>query len=89
MQADSVTGALNFVIAGEAAFGIVYASDAKGVAGISVLGQFPAGSHDPITYPAAVTRLSAAPTLAGEFLTFLTSDAASAIWDKAGFGGLK
>ena len=85
VQAENVTGALNFVAAGAAGFGIVYASDAKGAADISVIGTFPASSHDPITYPAAVTRSSAAPMLAVQFLDFLTSDSARAIWQKAGF----
>lgn len=85
VQAQNVTGALNFVSAGEAEMGIVYASDAIGVADISVIGRFPSGSHDPITYPAAVTQSSAAPQVARDFLAFLTSPAARAIWQKAGF----
>lgn len=85
VQAEHVTGALSFVATGEAPLGIVYASDAKGAGNISVIGSFPKGSHDPITYPAAVTAHSAAPALAAQFLDFLSSDTASAIWQKAGF----
>jgi molybdate transport system substrate-binding protein len=87
VQADSVTGALNFVVTGEAALGIVYASDAKGIAGVQVIGTFAPSSHDPITYPAALSR--EAKPAAAEFLDFLTSPQAKEIWHGAGFAVLK
>jgi molybdate transport system substrate-binding protein len=51
---------------------------------VTVIGTFPADSHDPITYPAALTAQAASP-VAGDFLDFLTSDAARATWAASGF----
>jgi len=87
-QAENVVGALNFVSAGEAPLGIVYATDAKGVANVSIIGTFPATSHKPITYPAAITSVSAS-AAADDFLAFLSSDQAGEIWQDAGFVVLK
>lgn len=86
-QADSVAGALNFVITGAVPFGVVYATDVKGVQGAQVIGTFPAGSHEQITYTAALTA-QAKPT-AQAFLDFLRSSSATAIWENAGFNVLK
>ena len=87
-QAENVAGALNFVSMGEAPLGIVYATDAKGAADVSVIGTFPASSHGPITYPAAITSTSASAP-AADFLAFLTSGQAGEIWLNAGFVVLK
>ncbi len=83
-QAENVAGALNFVSAGEAPLGIVYATDAKGAANVSVISTFPADSHRPITYPAAITSVSAS-AAAADFLALLSSDQADEIWQDAGF----
>jgi molybdate transport system substrate-binding protein len=85
-RAENVRAALRFVETGEAAAGIVYATDAKASGGkMVVVGEFPADSHTPITYPAAV--------LAGKgegpgkgFLAFLTSPEARSAFEAAGFG---
>jgi molybdate transport system substrate-binding protein len=87
-QAENVAGALNFVSAGEAPLGIVYATDAKRAANVSVIGTFPAASHSPITYPAAITSASAS-AAAADFLALLSSDQAAIIWQDAGFVILK
>lgn len=89
VQAENVTGALQFVATGAAAMGIVYATDAKGVADVRIIGTFPAGSHDPITYPAARTRHSRQKDAAAAFLDFLTTPSATDIWQRAGFKMLK
>jgi molybdate transport system substrate-binding protein len=86
-QADNVRAALAFVAQNEAPLGIVYATDAAVEDDVSIIGTFPAGSHDPITYPAAVTAQSESP-VAEAFLDYLTSDAARAIWTEFGFGVL-
>lgn len=83
-QADNVRGALAFVAQGEAPLGIVYATDAMAEDGVSVIGTFPEGSHAPITYPAAITAQATSP-VAAEFLDYLTSEPALAIWAAAGF----
>lgn len=82
-QADNVRAALAFVALGEAPLGIVYATDAAVEDAVSVIGAFPPGSHEPIVYPAAVTAQSES-AQALDFLDFLTSDTARAIW--LGFG---
>lgn len=85
-RAENVRAALRFVETGDAAAGIVYATDAK-AAGQSVLivGTFPEDSHTPITYPAALlTGKDAGPGKA--FLDFLATDAAKKAFQDAGFG---
>ncbi len=58
-QADNVRAALALVATGEAPLGIVYRTDADADDGVTVVGTFPADSHPPIVYPAAVTAESA------------------------------
>lgn len=85
-RAENVRAALRFVETGDAAAGIVYATDAK-AAGPSVLivGTFPEDSHTPITYPAAMLAgKTAGPGKA--FLEFLATDAARKTFQDAGFG---
>jgi molybdate transport system substrate-binding protein len=86
VRAENVRAALRFVEAGEAAAGIVYATDAKAAGpSIAIAGAFPADSHTPITYPAAILSGKAAgPGRA--FLAFLGSPAAANVFESAGFG---
>ena len=83
-QADNVRAALAFVARGEAPLGITYATDAAAEDNVTVIATFPADSHPPITYPAALTAQGDSPQ-ALDFLTFLSSDTARAIWQAAGF----
>ena len=86
VRAENVRSALRFVEAGEAAAGIVYATDAKAAgAAVAVAGTFPADSHTPITYPAAVM---AGKNVGGAkaFVDFLASDTAVVVFEQAGFG---
>lgn len=85
-RAENVRAALRFVETGAAAAGIVYATDAK-AAGDSVLivGEFPAGSHTPVTYPAA-SLTGKAEGSGKAFLEFLGSDEATKAFVDAGFG---
>lgn len=82
-QAENVRAALALVARGEARLGIVYATDARAEPKVTVLGTFPAGSHPPIVYPAALTRTAG--TGAAEFLRFLSSPAATAAFEAQGF----
>lgn len=84
VQADNVRAAVKLVATGEASYGIVYASDAE--QGVTKIGTFPADSHKPIVYPAAVTSASPA---AQSFLDYLGSDAAGEVFTQAGFTVLK
>jgi len=83
-QADNVRAALAFVAQGEAPLGIVYATDAAAEPAVSVIGTFPETSHPPITYPAAITAEATSP-VAAEFLDYLGSEPARALWEAAGF----
>ena len=83
VAADNVRTALNFVARGEAPLGVVYGTDALAEPKVRVVAVFPAGSHAPIRYPAALTRNAS--TNAAGFLRFLQSDRARAIFAKAGF----
>ena len=85
-MAESVRGALTLVARGEAALGIVYATDARIEPGVKVVGTFPADSHPPIIYPVAAT--TAARPQANSYLAFLRSSVAKAIFEKYGFSFL-
>jgi molybdate transport system substrate-binding protein len=84
VRAESVRSALAFVSRGEALMGIVYETDALADKGVSVIATFPAESHPAIIYPIAQTAGSKAPD-AAEFLGFLKSAEALAIFKKYGF----
>lgn len=83
VPAESVRAALNFVALGETPLGIVYATDARGNRRVRVVDVFPAQTHDPITYPAAVTGRGGEDAAA--FVRFLAGPAAQAIFMKYGF----
>lgn len=83
-QAENVRAALALVSRGEAPLGIVYASDAVADRGVKVLGTFPADSHPPILYPAAVLNDSKH-AQAAAYLAFLRSAPAKAVFEKNGF----
>ena len=82
-MAESVRAALALVARGEAVLGIVYATDAKVEPSVKVIGTFPADSHPPIIYPVAAT--SAAKPAAADYLAFLQSSQAKAIFERYGF----
>jgi molybdate transport system substrate-binding protein len=84
VPAENVRSALNFVALGEVPLGIVYATDARGNAKVRVVDTFPATSHEPIRYPAAVTARGG--TEAGNFVQFLRGARARAIFIRYGFG---
>jgi molybdate transport system substrate-binding protein len=83
VRADSVRSALAFVDRGEAALGIVYATDALIDKDVRVVDVFPKDSHKPIIYPVALTNTSK--TQAAKFLAFLRSPAGDAAFTHYGF----
>ncbi len=86
VRAENVRSALRFVETGEAAAGIVYGTDAKAAgAEVAVAGTFPADSHTPITYPAAIVAGKESGG-AKAFLDFLSSPKAAETFQSAGFG---
>jgi molybdate transport system substrate-binding protein len=87
VPAENVRSALAFVARGEAALGIVYATDAKAEDRVKVLDVFPESTHPPIAYPIALTAGASAD--AARFTAFVTSAAASKIFSKYGFQPLR
>jgi molybdate transport system substrate-binding protein len=83
VRADSVRSALAFVDRGEAALGIVYATDALIDTGVRVVDVFPAASHSPIVYPVALT-VGARPDAAG-FLAYIRGPAGDMAFKHYGF----
>lgn len=83
VRADNVRVALMYVARGEAPLGIVYATDAAVEPQVRIVDLFPQSSHAPITYPVAAMANASPDT--DSFLNFLRSDAARAIFTKAGF----
>jgi molybdate transport system substrate-binding protein len=83
VNAENVRVALAYVARGEAPLGIVYETDAKADKNVRIAGVFPANTHPPILYPAALVK-DAKPE-ARAFLTYLSSPAARAVFEKDGF----
>jgi molybdate transport system substrate-binding protein len=86
-QSDNVRAALALVSTGEAPYGIVYASDAAADDNVTIVGTFPAESHPPIVYPAALLT-EAADEADRAFFAALNSDAARAAFEAQGFAVL-
>jgi molybdate transport system substrate-binding protein len=79
-----VRSGLLLVERGEAPAGIVYGTDAAVSKGVMVAGTFPASSHDPITYPFAVTKTGDTPE-ARALLKFMAGPQARAAFVQRGF----
>lgn len=86
-QADNVRAALAFVAAGEAPLGIVYVTDAAAERSVSVIGVFPAETHPPIVYPAAIVAGRDRPPVRA-LLAFLRGPEARAAFEAQGFAVL-
>jgi molybdate transport system substrate-binding protein len=83
-QAENVRAALLLVARGETPLGIVYATDAAAEPNVKIVGTFPADSHPPIIYPAALAKESTNAD-AKAFLDFLRSAKARTAFEKQGF----
>jgi len=81
--AENVRVALAYVARGEAPFGIVYSTDAKIEPAVKIVGVFPESSHAPIVYPVAL--IAGARPGAADFLAFLKTKPARAVFEQAGF----
>lgn len=82
-MAENVRAALTLVARKEAVLGIVYETDAKVEPNVKIIGAFPADSHLPIIYPFAA--LTGAKAEAADYLAFLRSSEAKALFEKYGF----
>jgi len=83
-RADNVRKALLLVEKGESPLGVVYATDAAASRKVKVVATFPAESHPPVEYPAAVVKgRDNADNQA--FFQYLTSPESKQIFEKYGF----
>ncbi len=90
VRSADVRGALALVARGEAAAGIVYATDARISTEVRVAGSFPAASHDAIVYPVAPVGNALSPDAAA-FFDYAVSAEGRAVLAEFGFdtdGGL-
>jgi len=83
-QTDNVRAALALVARGETPYGVVYATDAAAENRVSVVATFPAASHPPIVYPAAVLTGRNTPAVSA-FRDYLLGPAARAAFERQGF----
>jgi molybdate transport system substrate-binding protein len=84
-RAENVRAALAYVARGEAPLGIVYSTDAKVEPRVRVVDRFPAGSHPPIRYPAAI--VTGANGATAGLLDYLSGPEARAVFERNGFTG--
>ena len=85
-QAENVRATLAFVARDETPVGIVYETDAKVEPKVKVIGVFPDSSYPP-TYPVAATAIATKQSVS-QYLQFLRTPAAKAIFEKYGFSFL-
>lgn len=86
---DTTRRVLLFVEQGEVDAGIVYSTDAVRSDKVTIVAEFPEASHRPIRYYTAVCRDSEQPDIAGQFIEYLQSDSARAVFAEAGFVPLR
>jgi len=72
-----------FVARGEVPLGIAYTTDAMADPKVRIVDTFPASTHAPITYPAAI--VNGGRSEARSFIEFLGSAGARDTWKKFGF----
>lgn len=83
-MASDVRAVLNMVLLGQCALGIVYRSDATSTQRVKVLATFPASSHSPIIYAAAIVS-GHDDERSRAMLSALQSNRARAIFQRWGF----
>jgi len=83
VRADNVRSAMMFVARGEVPLGIAYTTDAMADPKVRIVDTFPASTHAPITYPAAI--VNGGRSEARSFIEFLGSAGARDTWKKFGF----
>ncbi|MBS0643318.1 MAG: molybdate ABC transporter substrate-binding protein [Proteobacteria bacterium] len=83
-RTEDVRAALLLVERGEAPLGIVYSTDAKASKTVAIAGVFPSETHEPVTYPFAVTT-SGDTAEARAFLKYLSGPEAAKVFVARGF----
>lgn len=84
-RTDNVRGAVALVARGEAALGIVYRTDVLTVRSVRTVAEFPESVHPAIVYRGAVLANSKRELRAREWLAFLRSVEAAAVFEQYGF----
>jgi len=82
---SDVKQVLNWVETDNVDAGVVYLTDAKISTKVKVVATASEESHKAIVYPAALIKTTNNYTASRDFLNFLTSDKAKAVFDKYGF----
>lgn len=85
VPAENVRGALAAVASGNVDAGVVYKTDAAISKKVKVAYEVPSAEGPDIHYPLALVKASAEPEAAKDFLKYLDSDAAAAIFRRYGF----
>jgi molybdate transport system substrate-binding protein len=83
---NNVRSVLTAVETGDVEAGIVYLTDAKSSARVTIAATADEKLHAPITYPIAVLKSSKSPDAARNYVDFLQSNSAKAVFKKYGFG---
>jgi molybdate transport system substrate-binding protein len=83
--AKDVRTVLTYVESGEVEAGVVFLTDAKTSTKAKVVVEAPESSHSPVIYPAAVIKSSKSADAAKDFLAYLGSASAKAVFEKYGF----
>jgi molybdate transport system substrate-binding protein len=83
--AQDVRQVLTYVETGNADAGLVYATDAQGDGRVRIVATAPEETHEPIVYPVAVVGAGRESGAAQQFVEYLRSPAAAAIFVKHGF----
>ena len=76
---------LTYVETGNVDAGLVYATDAQTSNRVRIIATAPENSHEPIVYPVAETKRSQSEAAVRDFISFLRSPAAKAIFERHGF----
>jgi molybdate transport system substrate-binding protein len=82
---SDVKQVLSWVETGNADCGVVYSTDAASSGKVKIIATAIDASHKPIIYPAAVVRATTHSAAAADFVNFLSTDAAKALFVKYGF----
>jgi molybdate transport system substrate-binding protein len=84
--ASNVRAVLTAVETGDVDAGVVYLTDARGSDKIEIVATADPKLHTPIRYPIAVLKSSKSPVASKQYIEFLNSKSARAIFIKYGFG---
>ena len=85
VMGGDVRQVLTYVETGNADAGIVYTTDAQSSSRVRIVAVAPDSSHDAIVYPAAVVKASQDGAVARDFINYLGTPEAQAIFVKHGF----